>query len=324
MFNCASTLGAALESVRRQSEPSFECIVVDDGSQDETAAVARRFAERDKRFRVLSRTHGGLVESLNAGLDACRAPIVARMDGDDLMSPRRLSATLALLEAEPRLAAVGTRVRLFPRATLTPNRRRYERWLNAMTTPEDVRREAFVECPIAHPTLTIRRDVLESFRYRDRGWPEDYDLILRLLAAGHQLGVVPARLHHWRDSPGRYSRTHPACSLPRFVACKASFLAQGFLRATTHFILWGYGDTGKDLCRALVAHGKRPSYIVELHPGRIGQRISGAPVIAPAELPRVPRAPIVVSVAGAEARGLIRSELSRMHFAEERDFVVAA
>jgi hypothetical protein len=323
-FDCAATLAVALESVRRQSEPNFECIVVDDGSRDETRIVAERCAARDARFRVLARPHRGLVGALNAGLAECRAPFIARMDGDDLMSARRLSASVYALEAEPRLAGVGTGVRSFPRAGLSPNRLAYERWLNAIRSPLDVRTEAFVECPIAHPTLTLRAAVLHQFGYRDQGWPEDYDLVLRLLAAEHELAVLPARLHHWRDAPGRYSRVSPVCALDRFVACKAAFLAQDFLSQGEHFILWGYGDTGKALCRALAVHGKKPSAIIELHPGRIGQLIASAPVLPPEALPSVARAPIIVSVAGENARSLIRAELARMRFVERRDFVVTA
>jgi len=324
VFDCEHTLAPALESVRRQTLTDFECVIVDDGSRDGTRTIAERMAAHDRRFRVIARDHAGLVQSLNVGLSECRAPFIARMDGDDLMSPARLSASLGLLEQSPKLAGVGTRVRLFPRATLTPKRRAYEAWLNAVRTPEDVRREAFVECAVAHPTLTLRAEVLQRFAYQDRGWPEDYDLLLRLLAAGQELAVVPQRLHHWRDSPGRYSRTHPACALKRFVECKAAFLAQGFLSQTERYVLWGYGDTGKSLNRALASHGKRPSQIVELHPGRLGQWIHGARVIAPAELVRVERAPIVVSVAGEVARGLIRAELTSMGFVEGSDYVMTA
>jgi len=101
---------------------------------------------------------------------------------------------------------VGCRVRLFPRERLREGRRAYERWLNHAIEPAAIRREAFVECPIAHPTLMIRREVLAAHRYRAMGWPEDYDLLLRLLADGRELAVHPRRLLGWRDSPGRLSR----------------------------------------------------------------------------------------------------------------------
>jgi hypothetical protein len=96
------------------------------------------------------------------------------------------------------------------------------------------------------------------------------------------------------------------------------------LARTHHYILWGYGETGKTLRRALVPHDKRPVYIVELHPGRLGKTIHTAPVIPPEMLMRVPRHPIVISVAGVKARGEIRDAMAQMRFQELRDFICAA
>jgi hypothetical protein len=158
------------------------------------------------------------------------------------------------------------------------------------------------------------------------GWPEDYDLVLRLLGAGHSLGVVPEPLLAWRDGPGRLSRNDPAYAPAAFVACKAAFLASGFLAAHTGYALWGYGGTGRALRRALAAHGKRLARVIELHPRRLGQRIHGAPVVPPAAL-RAPEAralPLVVSVAGAGPRAEIRAALAALDYREGRDFVCAA
>jgi len=322
--DAAATLPAALESVRRQTEPRFECVVVDDGSRDATGRIAAAWAQRDPRFRVVRGAGRGLVEALNAGLAACRGPFVARMDGDDLMRRDRLAAQLAALEAEPGLAAVGSHVRLFPRDALAGGMRRYERWLNGVDGPAGVRAEAFVECPLAHPTLLARTEVLRRFTWRDCGWPEDYDLVLRLLAAGETLGVVPRRLLAWREGPGRLSRRSPAYAQERFTACKAAFLAAGFLSGHPRYVLWGYGGTGRALRRALAEHGRLPARVVELHPGRLGQRIHGAPVVPPSALAEGPRLPVVVSVAGAGPRQEIRSALRAMHYVECRDFICAA
>ena len=106
-YDAERTLPATLRSILRQTEPRWECVIVDDGSSDASLACARTFAERDARFVVVSVPHGGLVAALNAGIEHCRADVVARMDADDLMHRRRLAAQLQLLDAEPQLVAVG-------------------------------------------------------------------------------------------------------------------------------------------------------------------------------------------------------------------------
>jgi glycosyltransferase involved in cell wall biosynthesis len=324
VYDAAGTLAEALASIAGQTFADFECVIVDDGARDESRAITRAFAAKDRRFRLLERPHAGIVAALGAGLEACRGRFVARMDADDVMHPERLARQLALLEARPELAAAGCHVRLFPRQGLSPGRLEYEGWLNSILGEADVLRDRFVECPIAHPTLCARTEVLRRFGYRDRGWAEDYDLLLRMLEAGLRIGVVPEPLLDWRDAPDRLSRTSPSCSIESFTECKAEFLARSFLEQQSEYLLWGYGDTGRSLCRALRRHEKRPSAIVELHPGRLGQRIAGAPVIRPEELASVPRRPLVASVAGRTARSEIREALARFGFTEQRDYVCAA
>jgi len=246
------------------------------------------------------------------------------MDADDLMVKRRLERQLAELDRRPGLAGVGAHVRMFPRTGLSAGRLAYEAWLNSMTSEGDVRRERFVECPLAHPTWLFRTELMRSFGYRDNGAAEDYDLLLRLLGAGVELGVVPERLLHWRDHPERASRRDARYEQHRFTWLKALHLSSTVLEGRADYVLWGYGSTGKSLCHELLRLGHRPSHIVELHPGRLGQRIHGALVVEPAALAELPRLPLVVSVAGARARGEIRSALTELGFREEEHYVVAA
>jgi glycosyltransferase involved in cell wall biosynthesis len=322
--NAAGTLRIALTSVARQTEQDWECVVIDDGSSDSSLGIAEAYARSDSRFRVFPRSPRGIVAALNEGLSLCRGRYVARMDADDWMHANRLAWQRRALAENLDWCGVGGHVRFFPRSSLRAGLLAYEAWLNSLATPDQVRREAFVECPIAHPSLFARREILASFAYRDTGWPEDYDLILRLLGAGLKLGVVARPLLFWRDGPTRSSRTHPAYRSKSFTACKAAHLAATFLAHSREYVLWGYGDTGRTLCSALTAFDKFPSHIVELHPGRIGQRIAGAAVIEPKSLIDVPRRPIIASVAGITARAEIREALRAMGFEELSDFVVAA
>ena len=318
-----ATLAACLRSIERQTLEDFECVVVDDGSRDASASIATAFAQRDPRFRVLTGRREGLVPALQRGAAACRAPLVARMDADDVMDRRRLRCQVDALR-DPGLAAVGCHVRLFPRRELGPGMQAYETWLNSIDTPARVREEAFVECPVAHPSLMIRREILEALPYRDMGWPEDYDLVLRLLAGGHRIGMVAGALLAWRHGDGRLSQTSERYTDARFTACKAAFLVDGLLARTDAYRLWGYGGTGRALARALAAHGRHPASIVEIHPGRVGRRIRDAPVIHHAELPPPGELPLLVSVAGLGPRARIRAELARRGYRFGVDYLCVA
>ena len=90
------------------------------------------------------------------------------------------------------------------------------------------------------------------------------------------------------------------------------------------YTLWGYGATGRSLQHALRERGKRPATILELHPGRIGNSIAGAPVLHPDDWLRSPRHRLVVSVAGTTARAEIRTVLSRAGLRDGTDYVCAA
>ena len=296
---------------------------MDDGSTDETGAIVDLAGRYDSRIRALRLPHRGLVHALNAGLKQCVAPYIARMDADDVMRRDRLAVQLRALEDDLSLAAVGCHVRIFPRHRVSARLCDYERWLNSLYSAHDVSRDAFVECPVAHPSLMMRRE-MAALGYSDEDWPEDYDLLLRALAAGMRIGVAPERLLAWRDRPGSMSRTDARYDVERFSACKAHYLARGFLAAADSYVLWGYGDTGRMLCAALAQHGKRPSHIVEVKASRIGQRIHGARVIPINELVRLRGQRIVVSVARAAPRQEIRAALAAMEFAELEDFVCAA
>ena len=165
---------------------------------------------------------------------------------------------------------------------------------------------------------------MREFGYRDRGWPEDYDLVLRWLGAGLQLANVPRPLLEWRDTPGRLSRTSPVYEIDRFTRCKAFFLFEHFLKRRPDYVLWGFGATGRALRGELEILGARPTQIVEVHPGRIGQSIHGAPVISPAALSEPGNVKLVASVAGPGPRAKIRAALDARGYRETIDYVCAA
>jgi hypothetical protein len=240
------------------------------------------------------------------------------------MHRERLTQQAELLDANPEWAGVGCHVRGFPRSRMGPGDRAYERWINGIRTPADVARELFVECPVVHPTWVFRSEILRGHGYRDCGWPEDYDLLLRMITAGARVGVLPRRRLAWRHGGRRLSRESAAYRPDRFTRCKAFYLARTFLSHGDRYVLWGYGATGRRLFRHLSELGKRPSHIVEIHPGRLGNQIHGVPVVGIDSVSLLPRSPLIVSVTGEGPRAEIRASLIRIGRVETVDFVCAA
>jgi len=328
-FNAAATLDEAVDSILRQTLRSLEIVAVDDGSADGTPEKLAVWAGRDARVRVVRQEHAGLVAGLNAGLAACRAPLIARMDADDWSHPERLTRQAALLEAEPDLALAGCRVRGLAEGEMREGFRIYLEWLNGLTSPEEIARQIFVESPLPHPSVMVRREWLErAGGYQDHGWPEDYDLWLRLHLLGARFAKVPEVLLAWRDSPVRLTRLDPRYSVENFLRAKAHYLAAGPLRDRRTVILWGAGQMGRRLSKHLLREGAPLAAFVDIHPAKIGGRKRGLPVVAPAELPalwgRSARPAVLIAVGARGARALIREQLNGMGLREGEDWWAVA
>lgn len=320
----AATIEEALESVLAQRGVALEILAVDDGSSDDGPARVARMASRDRRVVPLEARGVGIAPALTEALSRARAPLVARMDSDDVSLPDRLARQLEALAAEPGLAAVGTRVEGFPDAALGDGLRRYIAWQNAIVTAAEHAREIFVESPLCNPSTLIRRAALEQVGgWRDEAWAEDYDLWLRLDAAGLGLAKVPEVLLRWRHRPGRVTFTDPRCAPMRFYAAKARYLAPRLRGMGRPIAIWGAGKTGKRLARALGACAIVPELFVDIDPLKVGRLAQGRPIIAPSAL-TLRRHTIVVAVGARGARAIVRERLQRADLVEGVDFICAA
>ena len=314
-------LPAALASLFRQSLADWELVAVNDGSSDATGAILDAAAATDPRVRVLHRPQRGLVATLNDGLAQCRAPLVARMDGDDICHPLRLERQVAFLATNPLVTLVACRVRHVPRQTLTAGMRAYENWQNSLLDHADIIRDLYVEAPFTHPSVIFRRDaVLALGGYRDCGWPEDYDLWLRLARAGARFARLPETLFYWRDRPQRLTRTASAYRLDAFRACKAHHLRRTFLAGIERVTLWGAGLEGKAWRRTLQAEGVTVARWIEVDPRKIGQTIHGAQVNG-VDVLRPGKGRTLVTVGAKGARPEVRAFAVQVGLVEGEDFL---
>jgi hypothetical protein len=197
--------------------------------------------------------------------------------------------------------------------------RRYESWLNGLRDHDAMRRDLFVESPLPHPAVMFRAELVHRVGgYRESAWPEDYDLWMRLFAAGARFAKVPRVLLLWREGGRRLSRVDPRYSPGAFRACKVHYLQEMHLRGRDRVAVWGAGKEGKSLVRHLKRQGLRVTRFIDIDPGKIGRRILGAPVVAPDDLTRDDY--LVIAVGAQGARGLIRGWLADRGWREPEDY----
>jgi glycosyltransferase involved in cell wall biosynthesis len=324
-YNAAMTLNETLENIQAQTYGDFEVVAVDDGSEDGTRKILAGWAKKDERFKPLYLEHGGIIPALNAGIADCRGEYIARMDADDLMHPQRLSKQTTYLDEHPMVTLVSSLVEGFPKKGLREGFRIYIEWLNTLVSHEDICREMFVESPICHPTVMVRKEALVKLGgYDEHGWPEDYDLWLRMYLAGHKFAKVPEVLLSWREHPQRLTRTDSRYSVENFIRAKAHYLPQGPLKGRETVIVWGAGMMGRRTSKHLVREGLPLAAFVDVDSKKIGRTLRGVPIIPPEALMawwgKYERPALLAAVGARGARELIREKLRGFGLVEGEDW----
>ena len=333
--DAAPWIGQAVESILGQHEGDFEFIVVDDGSRDESIDIVRRYAEGDTRLRLFftDSDRRGLVSALNHGLALARAPLLARMDADDISDPARLGLQADALDADADLFGVTCRVVAFPEDEVGEGMQRYLDWQNSLSEPSNLLRDRFVESPAVHPSLMMRTAVLRDRLngWRDKGWAEDWDLLLRAFERSLGLRRLPQTLLHWRMHPAQATRIDACYAAEAFLRQRAYFLARVLRDHVGSRPVWlmGAGPVGKQLARALVAENFTVQGFVDVDPAKIGGIIRYGDVrwsvIAAESLSSMSPRPFGVAAVGQPGgRARVRGALLELGWTEGEDFVVAA
>lgn len=213
-------VAGAVESVLAQRFGDFEFLVVDDGSTDRTGAILDGCG--DARLKVLHQPRRGLTYSLNHALQLTTAPLVARMDGDDVALPDRFARQLAFLDAHPDVGLLGTGCReIAPTGEV----------LRTITPPVDdaaIRRALIQGNPFIHSSVMMRREVLEAVGGYDESLrvAQDYDLWLRMSRIT-RMANLPEPLVLRRLTPGRVSSAKDTDRIRTEVTVKLRALRSG-------------------------------------------------------------------------------------------------
>lgn len=195
----------ALDSVLNQTFEDFELIICDDGSTDDTPAILREYARRDKRVCILrNETNIGLAASLNRCIEAASGEYLARMDADDRCLPQRFAVQAAYLDSHPEIAVVGSGAYFMDDNSEIFGQR----------TCSEVRHiqlsDAVKAAQLIHPSVMMRTDAVRSVN----GYTvnelttraEDYDLWCKLCERNCRLVQLPQKLLCYREDSANISR----------------------------------------------------------------------------------------------------------------------
>ncbi|MFN8290128.1 MAG: glycosyltransferase family A protein [Chitinophagaceae bacterium] len=178
-FNAGRYIGEAIRSVLAQDHPSFELLIINDGSTDNTAEVINHF--NDPRIKLISQPNQGISIALNNGLKGAKGKYIARFDADDICLPGRLKVQAAFLDANPDYFICGSDA-----AYITEEGQHlFDFYCNGYSHG-DIIKDLFTRCPLIHSAAMYRKEMV----LQAGGYPlyahsfEDHLLWVQLKDAG--------------------------------------------------------------------------------------------------------------------------------------------
>ena len=202
IYNCADTLVEALESLESQTYKKFKVVLCDDGSKDDTFAVANKWAETHPNYIVIKNEHNmKLAATLNHCLDYADTEYVARMDGDDLSVPTRFEKEIDFLDSHPEYAMVSCPMIYFDEGG---------DYKTGVAIEKPQKEDFKYNTQISHAPILMRRDALEKVgRYTAEPKTErieDYYLWHKFYCNGFQGYNLQEPLYKMRNGRDAFAR----------------------------------------------------------------------------------------------------------------------
>ncbi|MCL1955862.1 MAG: glycosyltransferase [Fibromonadales bacterium] len=173
--NCKRFVANAVNSILSQTYANFEFIIINDGSTDETPQILEGY--NDSRIQIIKNSKNlGISESLNLGISHSKGELIARMDADDFSLPGRLEAQVKFMQEHPEVGVLGTQISIMNFTGKIMDISNYP------AKSEDILYFFPVGCPVAHPTVMVRKNILAEYPYSTTAlYGEDYELWSRLI-----------------------------------------------------------------------------------------------------------------------------------------------
>ena len=193
-YNAENFIETAIKDIFSQSFKDFECVIVDDGSTDNTSKIIEQYKKKDSRVPIITNKKNiGLTRSLNVGLSQCQGDYVARLDADDICYKDRLEVQYRFMESHQNIALCGSMAQYIDECGKKIGEK------NLPTDYVGIKRKLLFNNQFVHSSLFIRKSILD----REGGYndsfktSQDYELVLRI-ASKYQVANVSERLVYWR------------------------------------------------------------------------------------------------------------------------------
>lgn len=176
VLNAEKYLAECLESIKTQTYKNWELIIANDGSSDGSERIIENFIkDSSNQIKYLSFVHSGLPFCLNKGVEVASGKYIARMDADDIMLPNRLAVQVDFLENNPKIDILGGQAIEIDESGIE---------FSVIKKPifdSEIKKELVFSCPLVHPTVMLRKEILQKNLYKEI-YPnsEDSDLWRRL------------------------------------------------------------------------------------------------------------------------------------------------
>lgn len=215
VYNIMEYLPRCVDSIRRQTYRNLEIILVDDGSTDNSGALAEKMALEDRRVKVLHKENGGSSSARNLGISVAKGDYIGFVDSDDYIEPEMYERLLAVCLEENLLMAQISRDEIdeqgnrMPDVCVPPDKP--ELW-----ECEHFMRELLLhrgDCSFC--TKLVHRSLLEEERFPEGELNEDFHLLVRLLPKVPAVAILPDQDYHVFYRYGSNTRTRKENEFPR-------------------------------------------------------------------------------------------------------------
>lgn len=208
VYNIEDYIESCLESIAAQSYSDFEVVMVDDGSTDSSGDICRKWADMDRRFRIITKSNGGLSSARNCGIEASNGEFITFIDGDDAVHPYYLETMIENVRREYSIVGVGIeRFRNeLPIVSHTVTRKYH-------FLPNDAFKDMLYQSGVMINSACgklYRRELIEGIRFKEGILYEDLEWMARVLERmpkSKRICMCDAPLYFYRKREGSLIET---------------------------------------------------------------------------------------------------------------------